>query len=152
MQASYLYLPFRLFPPPATPPILCGVLFPDAEPIAGAGSASAPPASIFEILHTPISPNAKIVVGGLFTHDPMKSIFCIPCIFFLVSAMSFAISGSISTLAYTAFRQNPCYLRGRGGRTMIFGMASIITALKSIISTMGFFSMPRMFIPPGTVK
>jgi len=67
------------------------------------------------------------------TYDPIKSMSFIPCIFFCVSAISLAISGSISILA------------------MIFGMKNIMTPLNSIMSTMGFLSMPMMFTPGGEV-
>ena len=51
---------------------------------------------------------------------------CIPCIFFLVSAISFAISSSTSRLATSLGRPN------------------IIIPLKSIMRTMGFFSIAKM--------
>jgi hypothetical protein len=34
---------------------------------------------------------------------------------------------------------------------MIFGMKNIMTPLNSIMSTMGFLSMPMMFTPGGEV-
>lgn len=102
-ELTSLHRPLRLFapfPPPPPPPVAFdGVLVPDTELAAGAGSASAPPASIFEILHL-LGDLLPGFLSSKGTYEPIKSMFCIPCIFFLVSATSLAISGSISKLAY----------------------------------------------------
>ena len=95
--------PLRLLPPLlAAPEIFEGALRPEAKLAAGAGSASEPPASMFEILlmissalGMGVERDIYVVKMVVDTYFPMKSIFCIPCILFLVSAISFDSSGSM---------------------------------------------------------